>query len=445
MAEASVVGPARSASGARRWWPSSSPRGAPPARRSSTRLCLEHIARFKRPKEYRFVERLPKNNYGKVVKTELRELAPQARAADYDGRCSSPASAASACAPNGIDINAVVGPQRDGARAPPAARLSADARDLAQGRAAARASASTWSRPTCAATAIRPSPPASRDHEPYSKRAMARGPGRGDARARPRALPPRAATTAARASRTASRSTIRDAVDEARGRSTSRPRSRCTSRPTEAFARAYWHWFFLILPAPLPERMIGADPKLLPAREDGPRAAGATLFAPEAWAEYERCFTPGRDPRELRGLPRRGRHRPRARPRRPRRRAASVTRAAARAVGRAWHHRALLRARSTNGAAWPTMCAATRCRAGHYIPEEVPGRSSLPKLESVLSAEGKRDEDAIASRSSPATASARKWFPKASACSKPRAASSASRSRGTRSRGAASTTRSTAR
>ena len=29
---------------------------------------------------------------------------------------------------------------------------------------------------------------------------------------------------------------------------------------TDAFARAYWHWFFLIQPAPLPERMIGADP-----------------------------------------------------------------------------------------------------------------------------------------------------------------------------------------
>jgi acyl-CoA synthetase (AMP-forming)/AMP-acid ligase II len=35
-------------------------------------LCLEHIARFKRPKSYRFVETLPKNNYGKVLKTELR-------------------------------------------------------------------------------------------------------------------------------------------------------------------------------------------------------------------------------------------------------------------------------------------------------------------------------------------------------------------------------------
>ena len=35
-------------------------------------LCLEHIARFKRPRLYRFVDSLPKNNYGKVLKTELR-------------------------------------------------------------------------------------------------------------------------------------------------------------------------------------------------------------------------------------------------------------------------------------------------------------------------------------------------------------------------------------
>ena len=38
-------------------------------------LCLEHIARFKRPRDYRFVASLPKNNYGKVLKTELRKLA----------------------------------------------------------------------------------------------------------------------------------------------------------------------------------------------------------------------------------------------------------------------------------------------------------------------------------------------------------------------------------
>ena len=37
-------------------------------------FCRQHIARFKRPKHYRFVDALPKNHYGKVLKTELREL-----------------------------------------------------------------------------------------------------------------------------------------------------------------------------------------------------------------------------------------------------------------------------------------------------------------------------------------------------------------------------------
>jgi long-chain acyl-CoA synthetase len=49
---------------------------AAPGRRCDAGLldahCLASIARFKRPKEYRFIEALPKNNYGKVLKTELR-------------------------------------------------------------------------------------------------------------------------------------------------------------------------------------------------------------------------------------------------------------------------------------------------------------------------------------------------------------------------------------
>jgi long-chain acyl-CoA synthetase len=36
-------------------------------------LCLSRIARFKRPKRYLAVESLPKNAYGKVLKTALRE------------------------------------------------------------------------------------------------------------------------------------------------------------------------------------------------------------------------------------------------------------------------------------------------------------------------------------------------------------------------------------
>jgi acyl-coenzyme A synthetase/AMP-(fatty) acid ligase len=37
-------------------------------------MCLNAIARFKRPKDYVFVDELPKNNYDKILKTELREL-----------------------------------------------------------------------------------------------------------------------------------------------------------------------------------------------------------------------------------------------------------------------------------------------------------------------------------------------------------------------------------
>jgi long-chain acyl-CoA synthetase len=46
-------------------------------------LCLTSIARFKRPKEYRFVEALPKNAYGKILKTELRAQIAKEKA---DGR-----------------------------------------------------------------------------------------------------------------------------------------------------------------------------------------------------------------------------------------------------------------------------------------------------------------------------------------------------------------------
>src|SRR5262247_1194238 len=45
-------------------------------------LCLGEIARFKRPKHYVFVPALPKNNYGKILKTELRELDARQRKPD---------------------------------------------------------------------------------------------------------------------------------------------------------------------------------------------------------------------------------------------------------------------------------------------------------------------------------------------------------------------------
>ncbi|WP_456281433.1 alpha/beta hydrolase [Cupriavidus sp. JZ107] len=58
---------------------------------------------------------------------------------------------------------------------------------------------------------------------------------------------------------------------------------------TEAFARAYWHWFFLIQPAPLPERLIEADPSRYIRDLMGGRSAGLSPFDPRALREYERC------------------------------------------------------------------------------------------------------------------------------------------------------------
>ncbi|XHS76546.1 alpha/beta fold hydrolase [Burkholderiaceae bacterium UC74_6] len=58
----------------------------------------------------------------------------------------------------------------------------------------------------------------------------------------------------------------------------------------EAFARAYWHWFFLIQPAPLPERLIEADPAAYLREVMGRRSAGLAPFDPRALAEYARCL-----------------------------------------------------------------------------------------------------------------------------------------------------------
>ena len=59
---------------------------------------------------------------------------------------------------------------------------------------------------------------------------------------------------------------------------------------SEDFARAYWHWFFLIQPAPLPERLIDADPAAYLRDVMGRRHAGLAAFAPQALREYQRCI-----------------------------------------------------------------------------------------------------------------------------------------------------------
>ena len=57
-----------------------------------------------------------------------------------------------------------------------------------------------------------------------------------------------------------------------------------------AFASAYYHWFFLIQPYDLPERLIGADPGYYLERKLAAWGRREGAFTPEAVAEYRRCF-----------------------------------------------------------------------------------------------------------------------------------------------------------
>jgi haloacetate dehalogenase len=67
---------------------------------------------------------------------------------------------------------------------------------------------------------------------------------------------------------------------------------------TMELARAYWHWFFLIQPAPLPERLIGSDPEFFLNWTLRHLTGEQSPFTTAALAEYARCF---RDPAAIHG------------------------------------------------------------------------------------------------------------------------------------------------
>ena len=58
------------------------------------------------------------------------------------------------------------------------------------------------------------------------------------------------------------------------------------------FARAYYHWFFLIQPFDLPETLIGANPEYYFRKKLGQWGRDSEAFPDEVMAEYLRCFTP---------------------------------------------------------------------------------------------------------------------------------------------------------
>ena len=70
-------------------------------------------------------------------------------------------------------------------------------------------------------------------------------------------------------------------------------------KTTLEFATAYYHWFFLIRPAPFPETLISAHPEEYLKHTIGGRSAGMAPFTPEAYAEYLRCLS---DPATIHGI-----------------------------------------------------------------------------------------------------------------------------------------------
>ena len=87
-------------------------------------------------------------------------------------------------------------------------------------------------------------------------------------------------------------------------------------RPTAAmygqtdmrFATAYYHWFYLIQPAPFPERMIGADAEFYLAANAGSGAARPARLPMPRSPTTSDVFPDGQDSCHVRGLSRRGNH-----------------------------------------------------------------------------------------------------------------------------------------
>ncbi len=130
-------------------------------------------------------------------------------------------------------------------------------------------------------------PPSSRDHAPYSKRAMA-----GDQFAVMRQLGFERFFLCGhdRGGRVAHRlAADHEAAVRALMVLDIAPTLAMYEQTNLAFASAYWHWFFLIQPEPLPERMIGADAEFTLRQFMGSRHAGLKIFHPDAWSEYVRC------------------------------------------------------------------------------------------------------------------------------------------------------------
>jgi haloacetate dehalogenase len=68
------------------------------------------------------------------------------------------------------------------------------------------------------------------------------------------------------------------------------PQHHLLNNVTRAWATFSWHWFFMIQPYDLPERLMSADPEFFVRRKLSKTSAGTSFFDERALAEYIRCF-----------------------------------------------------------------------------------------------------------------------------------------------------------
>src|SRR5256884_8285918 len=77
------------------------------------------------------------------------------------------------------------------------------------------------------------------------------------------------------------------------------PQHHLFNHVTQAWATGAYHWFFMIQKAPMPERLMSADPDFFIEKKLAKTAQGLSFFGKEALEEYKRCF---RNPETVRGM-----------------------------------------------------------------------------------------------------------------------------------------------
>lgn len=145
-------------------------------------------------------------------------------------------------------------------------------------------------------------------------------------------------------------------------------------RTDKAFAVGYYHWFFLSQPAPLPERMIGADADFFLTTKMGHWSAQSAVFDETAMVEYRRCFSDPRtihasceDYRAAAGID-------------LEHDAADLTRKVACPTLALWGEYGLMHKTNDVLETWRERCDDVRGRSipcGHFLPEEAPDETLL--------------------------------------------------------------------